>query len=234
MKMCLGLKKWADRWTEELELLSFVLVFFSIPLCPLHSISLHSTPLQLDSFLLILSFFFLLSSFFFFDSELWGTYLPTPDPPEKDLCQAIVWHDSAKLFDVNFCGHQQNFLTSKNFQTIQTFQLSDRLSKISKLYISCCATIHLIMHALVNQWWQSFASCCVTFHLIIHALVLARPGSSCLCIDWQPSYFTYALAALAVLHWLLCIVLMDTSTLLQLREEILAHLAESHPELTGV
>ena len=70
MKMCLGLKKRADRWTEELELLSFVLVFFSIPLRPLHSISLHSTPLQLDSFLLILSFFFLLSSFFFFDSEL--------------------------------------------------------------------------------------------------------------------------------------------------------------------
>ena len=36
------------------------------------------------------------------------------DPPEKDLCQAIVWHDSAKLFEsmnhhVNFCGHQQNF-----------------------------------------------------------------------------------------------------------------------------
>ena len=150
MKMCLGLKKRADRWTEELELLSFVLVFFSIPLRPLHSISLHSTPLQLDSFLLILSFFFLLSSFFFFDSELWGTYLPTPDPPEKDLCQAIVWHDSAKLFDVNFCGHQQNFLTSKNFQTIQTFQLSDCQKFQNYTFLAVLLYIWLCMH-----WWTN-------------------------------------------------------------------------------
>ena len=222
---------WQMDWRVRATIFCTGFFLHSSPSSTFHFSPLHSTPawfIPLDSFFLLSSFFFLffwLGAVRNISANSWSTWKRFVSSncltwfSKAFWCQ-FLW-SSTKLFDV------QKFSDYSDFPTF-------RLSKISKLYISCCATIHLIMHALVNQWWQSFASCCVTFHLIIHALVLARPGSSCLCIDWQPSYFTYALAALAVLHWLLCIVLMDPSTVLQLRAEILAHLAESHPELTGV
>ena len=140
-KKRLGNKNEDVSWPEEmswqmdwrLRATIFCTGFFlhSSPSSPFHFSPLHSTPawfIPLDSF-------FLLSSFFFFDLELWGTYLPTPDPPEKNLCQSIVWHHwfsnlsflmsifvvinktfwRPKIFRL---FRLSNFQTAKNFKTI--------------------------------------------------------------------------------------------------------------------